>query len=77
MSIISDVKPVVKRHPRVIAIGRCVKAGAFKVVAPADWPTDEEIDAMVAAPSFRLTDAQVREMEEERIGEFETYSPWR
>lgn len=28
-------------------------------------------------PLVRLTDEQVREMEDERIGEFETFSPWR
>lgn len=68
----------IKPHRRIIAIGRCVCGGTFAVIAPpSDWPTDEEITAMVAAPSFRLTDAQVAEMNNERIGEFETFSPWR
>jgi hypothetical protein len=54
-------------QPRIIAIGRCENGGSFKVVAPADWPTDAEVDAICQKPD-RLTAEQVEEMERERIG---------
>jgi hypothetical protein len=34
---------------------------------PSDWPSDDEIDAIFARPA-RLTDEQMCEMEQERVG---------
>jgi hypothetical protein len=61
-------------RPRIVAIGRCKNGGSFKVVAPADWPTNAEVDAICQKPG-RLTAEQVEEMERERIGAELSESP--
>jgi len=57
--------------PRCIAIGRCVNGGSFTVIAPqvpVDWPTAEEVDAIIAAcPPKPFTEAdELEERAEER-----------
>ncbi len=33
---------------RIIAIGRSEAGQPFKLTAPADWPTEDEVDAIIA-----------------------------
>lgn len=53
---------------RIVAIGRSAAGEPFKVVAPADWPTDSEVDAIIAkCPPVPLTmEAELSARWEER-----------
>lgn len=57
---------------RIIAIGRSEAGGPFKVTAPADWPTEDEVEAIIAGcpPKPYTIEDELEARAEERRSQF-------